>query len=63
MPPAVMGQVGNYLKEHGLFTFIMSKDIGAMVFVVPPLCITAGQVDEGLEIVEQALKISDAACQ
>jgi taurine--2-oxoglutarate transaminase len=63
MPPAVMGQVGNYLKEHGLSTFIMSKDIGAMVFVVPPLCITAGQVDEGLEIVEQALKISDAACQ
>ncbi len=59
MPAAVMGQVGKYLRENGLFTFIMANNMGSMVFVVPPLCITKAQLDEGLAIVDKALEIAD----
>jgi taurine--2-oxoglutarate transaminase len=59
MPAAVMGQVGKYLRDNGLFTFIMANNLGSMVFVVPPLCITKAQLDEGLAIVEKALEIAD----
>jgi taurine--2-oxoglutarate transaminase len=55
----VMGEVGKVLKENGLFTFIMAKDLGTMVFIVPPLCITKEQLDEGLELVEKALEVAD----
>ena len=57
--PAVMNEVGKVLKDNGLFTFIMAKDLGTMVFVVPPLCITREQLDEGLAIVEKALEVAD----
>ena len=60
MPAAVMGQVGKYLRDNGLFTFIMANNMGSMVFVVPPLCITKEQLDEGLAIVDKALEIADA---
>jgi len=50
-----MNEVGKYLREHGLFTFIKAN----MIFVVPPLCITESQIDEGLTIIDQALNISD----
>lgn len=49
-------ETGKYLREHGLFTFIFHN----VLFVVPPLCITPSQVDEGLEIIDQALGITDA---
>lgn len=49
-------EVAKYLKEHGLFTFVFHN----MLFIVPPLCITEGQLDEGLEIIEQGLLITDA---
>ena len=52
---ATMNEVGKYLRENGLFTFIKAN----MIFVVPPLCITKSQIDEGLEIVDQALNITD----
>lgn len=55
----IMGEVGKFLKENGLFTFILAKDVGSMLFVVPPLCITKEQLDEGLAIVEKALEITD----
>jgi len=55
----IMGEVGKFLKENGLFTFILAKDVGSMLFVVPPLCITKEQLDEGLAIVEKALDIAD----
>jgi taurine--2-oxoglutarate transaminase len=58
-PPAVMGEIGKVLIENGLFTFIMAKDLGSMVFVVPPLCITREQLDEGLGIIELALGVAD----
>jgi taurine--2-oxoglutarate transaminase len=52
-------EVAKYLRANGLFTFIFHN----MLFVVPPLCITAGQLDEGLEIVEAALEITDGMYQ
>ena len=55
----IMAEVKKSLMENGLFTFIMVKDIGTMVFVVPPLCITKNQIDEGLAYVEKALEIAD----
>lgn len=60
MPTPVMGQVGKNLRDNGLFTFIMANSMNSMVFVVPPLCITKQQLDEGLAIVEKALEIADA---
>lgn len=57
--PAVMGEVSKALIENGLFTFIMAKDLGTMVFVVPPLCISQEQLDEGLRLVEIALEVAD----
>jgi taurine---2-oxoglutarate transaminase len=59
MPASVMGQVGKYLRDNGLFTFIMANSMGSMVFIVPPLCITKEQLDEGLAIVDKALEIAD----
>lgn len=47
--------IGKYLRDHGLFTFIFHN----VIFVVPPLCITKSQVDEGLEIVDKAIMITD----
>ena len=55
VPAAVMGALGKILREKGLFTFIMANAMGSIVFVVPPLCITKEQLDEGLKIVEEAI--------
>ena len=41
--------------------FYGSNNMGSMVFVVPPLCITKAQLDEGLAIVEKALEMADKA--
>jgi taurine--2-oxoglutarate transaminase len=57
--PSVMAEVGKSLRQNGLFTFIMANNMGSMVFVVPPLCITRKQLDEGLELVEKSLEITD----
>jgi taurine--2-oxoglutarate transaminase len=48
-------EVFKFLKDNGLFTFVFHN----ILFVVPPLCITQAQIDEGLEIVERALEITD----
>lgn len=48
-------ETGKYLRDHGLFTFIFHN----VIFVVPPLCITTNQIDEGLTIVDEALEITD----
>ncbi|NOR89129.1 MAG: aminotransferase class III-fold pyridoxal phosphate-dependent enzyme, partial [Anaerolineales bacterium] len=56
---ATMNEVGRYLRENGLFTFIKAN----LIFIVPPLCITESQVDEGLEIIDQALSITDAVAE
>lgn len=56
---AKMNQVGKFLRENGLFTFIKAN----LIFIVPPLCITKTQVDEGLEIIDQALNITDGVAK
>ena len=61
LPSAVMAEVGKALRQNGLFTFIMANNMGSMLFIVPPLCITKEQLDEGLAIVDKALDIADAA--
>ena len=48
-------ETGKFLRDNGLFTFIFHN----VIFVVPPLCINASQVDEGLIIVEKALDLID----
>jgi len=62
-PAPVMAMVGKELRDNGLFTFIMANAMGSMVFVVPPLCITKEQLDEGLKIVEKALEVTDKVAQ
>ncbi len=42
---------GKYLRDNGLFTFIFHN----VIFVVPPLCITESQIEEGLDSIEKAL--------
>ena len=51
---------GKFLRDQGLFTFIFQN----VVFVVPPLCINQKELDEGLEIIENALtQVSDVAIE
>jgi len=50
-----MNEIGSYLRENGLFTFIKAN----MIFIVPPLCINEEQIDEGITIIKGALSISD----
>jgi len=49
-------QVAAFLRTNGLFTFNFHN----ILFVVPPLCINQEQLDEGLQIIERALEITDA---
>jgi taurine--2-oxoglutarate transaminase len=56
IPIDPLGDTGKFLRDHGLFTFIFHN----VLFVVPPLCINQDQLDEGLEIIDQALNITDA---
>ncbi|MFZ9388454.1 MAG: aminotransferase class III-fold pyridoxal phosphate-dependent enzyme, partial [Chitinophagaceae bacterium] len=51
----VMNKVAAKLKELGMYTFVR----WSFVFIAPPLCITKEQIDEGLEIISEALKIAD----
>jgi taurine--2-oxoglutarate transaminase len=51
--PAVM----RHLRENGLYTFVKWN----WIFVVPPLCITADQIAEGLAVIDAALEIADAS--
>lgn len=50
-----LAHIAKHLRDQGLFTFVFHN----MLFVVPPLCITAEQLDEGLDMIEESLTISD----
>ncbi|MBX2932270.1 MAG: aminotransferase class III-fold pyridoxal phosphate-dependent enzyme [Chitinophagaceae bacterium] len=52
----VMNKVAAKIKELGMYTFVR----WSYVFIAPPLCITKEQIDEGLAIISEALKIADA---
>jgi taurine--2-oxoglutarate transaminase len=47
--------LSRYLREHGLHTFVKWN----WLFVVPPLCINADQIADGLSIIDSALQIAD----
>jgi taurine---2-oxoglutarate transaminase len=53
---AVMNKVAAKIKELGMYTFVR----WSYIFIAPPLTITREQIDEGLEIISEALKIADA---
>ena len=51
----VMNKVANKIKELGMYTFVRWN----YIFIAPPLCVTKAQIDEGLFIISEALKIAD----
>jgi taurine--2-oxoglutarate transaminase len=52
---AVMNKVAAKIKELGMYTFVRWN----YVFCAPPLCVTKEQIDEGLAIISEAIKIAD----
>ena len=52
-----MPSVWRALREGGLYTFSKWN----WIFVVPPLCITAAQIADGLAVIDQALGVADAS--
>jgi taurine---2-oxoglutarate transaminase len=52
---AVMNKVAAKIKELGMYTFVR----WSYIFIAPPLCVTKEQIDEGLEIISQAISIAD----
>ncbi|MCC7400283.1 MAG: aminotransferase class III-fold pyridoxal phosphate-dependent enzyme [Chitinophagaceae bacterium] len=51
----VMNKVAAKIKELGMYTFVRWN----YVFVAPPLIVTKEQIDEGLAIISEAIKIAD----
>lgn len=51
----VMNQVAAKIRELGMYTFVR----WSYIFVAPPLCVTKEQIDEGLEIISEAISIAD----
>jgi len=54
----IMNKVANRIKELGLYTFVRWN----YIFVAPPLNIKKEQVDEGMNIISQAIAIADKYC-
>ena len=52
-----MPEVAQYLRRHGLYTFVKWN----WIFVVPPLSVNADQIAEGLAVIDGALNIADAS--
>jgi taurine--2-oxoglutarate transaminase len=55
---AIMNKVAAKIKDLGMYTFVRWN----YIFVAPPLCVTREQIDEGLEIISQAISIADEYC-
>ncbi|HMJ69486.1 MAG TPA: aminotransferase class III-fold pyridoxal phosphate-dependent enzyme [Cyclobacteriaceae bacterium] len=53
----VMNKVAAKLKELGMYTFVRWN----YIFIAPPLSVTKAQIDEGLRMISDALKIADEA--
>ncbi len=51
----VMNKVAAKIKDLGMYTFVR----WSYIFIAPPLCITKEQIDEGLAIISEAIKIAD----
>jgi len=54
----VMNQVAAKIKELGMYTFVRWN----YIFVAPPLIINKEQIDEGMNIISQAIAIADSYC-
>lgn len=54
----IMNKVAAKIRELGMFTFVRWN----WIFTAPPLCITESEMDEGLEIISQAILIADEHC-
>ena len=54
-----MAALGRYFREQGLYTFVRWNTF----FTNPPLVIDEAQLDEGLEIVDRGLEMTDRACR
>jgi taurine--2-oxoglutarate transaminase len=52
---AIMNKVAVKIRELGMYTFVRWN----YIFIAPPLCITKAEVDEGLAIISEAIKIAD----
>lgn len=55
----ITNQIAGKLRELGLYTFVR----WGYIFLAPPLTITREQIDEGLAIISEALRIADAALE
>lgn len=53
-----MQKVAQHLKSNGFHTFVKWD----WVFVVPPLCITDEEIEEGMSILDEALALADPFC-
>ena len=51
----ITNKVAAKIKELGMYTFVK----WSYIFIAPPLCVTKEQIDEGLAIISEALKIAD----
>lgn len=51
----VMNKVAAKIKVLGMYTFVR----WSYIFIAPPLCVTKEQIDEGLAIISEAIKIAD----
>jgi taurine--2-oxoglutarate transaminase len=54
----VMNKVAAKIKQLGMYTFVR----WSYIFIAPPLIVTKEQIDEGLEIISEALRIADEHC-
>lgn len=55
----VMNKVAARIRELGMYTFVR----WSYIFIAPPLCATREQIDEGLDIISQAISIADSALE
>lgn len=53
----VMNKVAAKIRELGMYTFVR----WGYIFIAPPLTITKEQIDEGLNIISEAIQIADAS--
>ena len=51
----IMNKVAAKIKELGMYTFVR----WSYIFIAPPLCVTKEQIDGGLAIISEAIKIAD----
>ncbi len=55
---AATNRIAGKIRELGMFTFVRWN----YIFIAPPLCVTKAEVDQGMEILSQAIGIADEYC-